>query len=221
MMDQDPIICDGEMHLEKQLITWGLSCLGIAALLAYLRDDNNIGEWALTAMYWFTALGALFFILRMSLNEWIEIQISKGVVVRVRVWMSYFRNETILGKLNQIEALEMQRSKHHLKHASWYQWAIAMRFRSGELYCLGPSVGANHLLREYKTLMQLAERLQLKIKPLMDSFDNLREGLASVEEAISMEPMRGIDNEVNWSRIIVPIVIILVLFVWMMSNINV
>jgi len=219
-MNQDPIIFDGEMPLEKKLVTGGLSCIGIAALLAYLRDDHNIGEWSLRAMFWFTGLGALLLLLRMTLKEFIEIQLSRGLIVRVRVWMSYFRSEKILGKLNQIEALEMERTKHHFKHASWYQWAMAMRLHSGELYCLGPSVGANHLLREYKNLMQLAKRLQLTIKPLMDSFDNLREGLTEVEEAVSMEPMRGIDNEVNWSRILVPIVIILVFFVWMMSNVQ-
>ncbi|MBW7876294.1 MAG: hypothetical protein H3C47_09940 [Candidatus Cloacimonetes bacterium] len=212
----DPLTLDGELEDEKQFNFITLLMYFVSGAFAWLEDKlfPETGNEAINGTFlFFLAIAVFLTIARASVNYYIELHFSKNQIKKIRAIFFHYFQETDIATIDQIKCLEMKRTLCHNKHTTWYEWEMAMRMSTDQIYCIGPSVNTHNLIREYKKLQALANRLNLEILPVLDSKGIERQDLQALEEAVSTDLMRFINNEVQWARILVPIGLALVLFI--------
>ncbi len=211
---KDPLTLDGELEDEKKLNYLTILMYCISGAFAWLEEKVYTDNDVLTVTFlFFLGIALILTMIRASVNYYIELHFSKNKIKKIRAIFFQYYQETDIATIDQIKCLEMKRTLRHNNHSTWYEWEMAMRMSTDQIYCIGPSVNTHNLIREYKKLQALASRLNLAILPVLDSKGIERQDLKALEEAVSTDPMRFINNEINWARILVPVGVILVLFI--------
>jgi len=210
----DPLTLDGELEDERKLNFLIILMYCISGAFAWIEQKLFPDDEVLNAAFLFFFIVAAFLTAaRASVNYYIELHFSKNQIKKIRAIFFQYYQETDIATIDQIKCLEMKRTLRHNKHSTWYEWEMAMRMSTDQIYCIGPSVNTHNLIREYRKLQALASRLNVEVMPVLDHRDIPRHDLKAVEEAVGTDPMQFINNEVNWARILVPIGVILVFFI--------